>query len=44
MLHPRENGGGVGTSKARNCLHDIEADGDALHNDQCKTYTVVVTP
>ena len=34
----------AGTSKARNCLHDIEADGDALHDDQCKTYSVVVTP
>jgi len=35
---------GAGTTKARNCLHDIDAKGDALHNDQCKTYTVVVTP
>jgi len=35
---------GVGTSKARNGLHDVEADGDALLNDQCKTYSVVVTP
>lgn len=35
---------GAGTTEARNCLHDIDAKGDALHNDQCKTYTVVVTP
>ena len=35
---------GAGTTKARNCLYDIDAKGDALHNDQCKTYTVVVTP
>ena len=44
MLHPRENGGGVGTSKARNGPHDIDAKGDALQNDQCKTFSVVVTP
>jgi len=35
---------GAGTTRARNCLHDIDAKGDALHNDQCKTYSVVVTP
>jgi hypothetical protein len=34
----------AGTWKARNCLHDIDANNEALHNDQCKTYTVVVTP
>ncbi len=34
----------AGTWKARNCLHDMDANGDALHNDQCKTYTVEVTP
>jgi PKD repeat protein len=34
----------AGTWKARNCLHDIDANGEALHDDQCKTYSVVVTP
>jgi hypothetical protein len=34
----------AGTWKAHNCLRDIDADGKALHEDQCKTYTVVVTP
>jgi PKD repeat protein len=34
----------AGTWKARNCLHDTDANGEALHDDQCKTYTVVVTP
>jgi len=34
----------AGTWKARNCLRDIDANGKALHEDQCKTYSVVVTP
>jgi PKD repeat protein len=33
-----------GTWSARNCLHDIDASGAALHDEQCKTYSVVVTP
>ncbi len=34
----------AGTWTARNCLRDIDANGKALHDDQCKTYSVVVTP
>jgi hypothetical protein len=34
----------AGTWKARNCLHDTDANGEALHNDLCKVYSVVVTP
>jgi hypothetical protein len=34
----------AGTWRAGNCLHDIDADRKARHGDQCKTYTVVVTP
>jgi hypothetical protein len=34
----------AGTWKARNCLHDIDADGEARHDDQCRIYSVVVTP
>jgi PKD repeat protein len=34
----------AGTWKARNCLHDTDPNGEALHNDQCKTYSVVVAP
>ena len=34
----------AGTWTAHNCLRDIDANGKALHEDQCKTYTVVVTP
>jgi PKD repeat protein len=34
----------AGTWKAKNCLHDMDANGEALHDDQCKTYSVVVTP
>ncbi len=34
----------AGTWKARNCLHDMDANDEALHSDQCKTYSVVVTP
>jgi len=34
----------AGTWKAHNCLRDIDADNKALHDDQCKTYTVVATP
>lgn len=34
----------AGTWRAGNCLHDIDADGEARHGDQCRTYTVVVTP
>ena len=34
----------AGTWKARNCLRDIDADGHALHDDQCKSYSVVVAP
>jgi hypothetical protein len=34
----------AGTWRARNCLHDIDADGEARHDDQCRTYSVVVTP
>jgi hypothetical protein len=33
----------AGTWKARNCLHDTDANGEALHNDQCKFFTVVVS-
>jgi PKD repeat protein len=34
----------AGTWKARNCLHDMDGNGEALHDDQCKIYSVVVTP
>lgn len=34
----------AGTWTARNCLRDVDASGKALHQDQCRTYTVVVTP
>jgi hypothetical protein len=34
----------AGTWTAHNCLRDIDADGKALHDDQCKTYSVVATP
>jgi hypothetical protein len=34
----------AGTWKAHNCLHDIDPDGEALHDDQCRIYSVVVTP
>jgi hypothetical protein len=34
----------AGTWKARSCLHDTDASGEALHDDQCKTYSVVVKP
>jgi hypothetical protein len=34
----------AGTWTAHNCLRDVDANGKALHEDQCKTYTVVVTP
>jgi hypothetical protein len=40
----RDNVFAAGTWKARTCLHDIDADGEARHEDQCKTYTVVATP
>lgn len=34
----------AGTWRARNCLHDVDADGRARHEDQCQWYTVVATP
>jgi hypothetical protein len=34
----------AGTWTAHNCLRDIDANGKALHDDQCKAYTVVVAP
>jgi PKD domain len=34
----------AGTWEARNCLRDVDANGQALHDDQCKHYSVVVTP
>jgi hypothetical protein len=34
----------AGTWTADNCLRDIDAKGKALHDDQCKSYSVVVTP
>ncbi len=34
----------AGTWKARNCVHDMDAHGEALHDNQCHTYSVVVTP
>ena len=34
----------AGTWTARNCLRDIDANGKALHEDQCATYSVVATP
>jgi len=34
----------AGTWTAHNCLRDIDANGKAFHEDQCKTYTVVATP
>jgi PKD repeat protein len=34
----------AGTWKARNCVHDMDAHGAALHADQCRTYSVVVSP
>jgi len=34
----------AGKWTAHNCLRDIDADGKALHDDQCKTYSVVATP
>jgi PKD repeat protein len=33
-----------GTWTPRICLHDLGPDGAALHKDQCRTYTVSVTP
>lgn len=35
---------GAGTWSARNCLHDIDASGRSLHDEQCKTYSVAVAP
>jgi hypothetical protein len=34
----------AGTWTAYNCVRDIDASGKALHDDQCATYTVEVTP
>jgi PKD repeat protein len=34
----------AGTWTAHNCLRDIDAKGKALHDDQCKSYSVVVAP
>ena len=34
----------AGTWTAYNCLRDIDKNGKALHEDQCKSYTVVVAP
>jgi len=34
----------AGTWTAYNCLRDIDANGQALHDDQCATYTVVAKP
>jgi PKD repeat protein len=33
----------AGTWKARVCVHDRDADGQDLHEDQCRTYTVVAS-
>jgi hypothetical protein len=32
------------TGPALDCLHDMDANGEALHGDQCKSYSVVVAP
>lgn len=34
----------AGSWTPRVCLHDLGPDRMALHNDQCRTYTVSVTP
>lgn len=34
----------AGTWRPRVCVHDMTASLDALHEDQCKSYTVTVTP
>jgi PKD repeat protein len=34
----------AGTWKARMCLHDMDANNEPLHNDQCKSYSLVVAP
>jgi hypothetical protein len=34
----------AGTWTAYNCLRDVDAKGRALHEDQCKTYSVVASP
>lgn len=34
----------AGTWTAYNCLRDIDVKGKALHDDQCKSYSVVATP
>jgi len=34
----------AGTWMPTVCLHDIDKDGKQLHDDQCRTYTVVVSP
>ena len=34
----------LGTWRPRVCVHDMTASYEALHDDQCKSYTVTVTP
>ncbi|HSD67678.1 MAG TPA: PKD domain-containing protein [Vicinamibacteria bacterium] len=34
----------AGTWTAHTCLRDIDVNGKALHDEQCETYSVVVTP
>jgi PKD repeat protein len=34
----------AGTWTARNCLRDVDSGGQARHDDECRTYTVVATP
>jgi hypothetical protein len=34
----------AGTWTAFNCLRDVDANGKALHEEQCQTYSVVVSP
>jgi len=34
----------AGTWRPRNCLRDVDTAGEALHDDQCHTYTVVASP
>ena len=34
----------AGTYHPRLCVHDMTASGEALHDDQCRTFTVLATP
>jgi hypothetical protein len=34
----------AGTWRSRTCLHDTDANGEALHDDQCRFFTVVAAP